>query len=184
MSSHKSRSERSYVSAKTLIHKNLVKVQQGYTLIELLIGISIIGIIFSVGFANFRDFARRQAIAGASREIAGELRLAQERALSGQKPSHVNCNDPNRLSGFSFLVEDSTSYSIQAVCSAGTVDIKNVTLSPGIEISTPSPNPIVFKVLGEGTNIPDSSPASLDVIHTQSGDKASILITSSGEIKQ
>ena len=54
----------------------------GYTLIEILVGLTIIGIIFGVGFASFREFSRRQSLAGGVKTLVGDLRLAQEQAIS------------------------------------------------------------------------------------------------------
>ena len=166
-----------------LLHKNLVNIQKGYTLIELLIGLSVIAIVFSTGFVNFRDFSRRQALIGAAREISGELRLAQEKALSGQKPDHLNCNTPNTLAGFNFRIDSPNSYVIEAVCSLGTVEVKSIELVPSITISTPTPNPILFKVLGQGTNILSGESAVLTLTQTDLGNTLNVSIGATGEIK-
>lgn len=158
------------------------KLSYGYTLIELLIGISVVGIIFSVGFVNFRDFSRRQALIGTVREISGELRLAQERALSGQKPDDINCNPPNTLAGYAFTVTSPNSYTVAASCSGGLVEIKNVQLVPTVTISTPNPNPILFKVLGEGTNIPSGTTATLILARADLESSIEIMIETGGEI--
>ena len=59
-------------------------IQKGYTLIELLVGISIIAIIFGVGFVSYREFSRRQSLTGVTKQLVGDLRLAQQLALTGQ----------------------------------------------------------------------------------------------------
>lgn len=154
-----------------------------FTLIEILIGLTIIGLIFSFGFANFRDFSRRQALLGEKRKVAADLRLAQEQALSGNKPSNLSCSSPDVLNGFTFYVVDNSSYKIQADCSGGApVDVKSVDLVSGVTISIPSPNPVLFKSLGQGTNI-QSPGLTLTLTQTETGATQTVSVTSTGEIK-
>ena len=65
-----------------------------YTLIEILVGLTIVGLLFGFGFVSFRDFSRRQTLAGSAKKVQGDLRLTQESALSGKKPSDFDCNPP------------------------------------------------------------------------------------------
>lgn len=163
-------------------HKSL-----GYTLIELLVGLTIISLLFGFGFVSFREFSRRQALAGVAKTIRGDLRLAQQMALSGEKPLHSPCTSAKLLNGYRFTVVDSQQYAIRAYCSIGgsevEVEVKTVNLVSGVSISTPfpDPNPILFKVLGQGTNIPGQT----TIILTQSltGNIVTITITQGGEIK-
>lgn len=159
------------------------KSEIGYTLIEILVGVTILGLFFSFGFASFRDFSRRQALSGTAKQVQGDLRLAQQQALSGKKPIGEECNSPDVLNSFGFRVVDSTSYSVRANCSGGSVVIKDVTLPSGITISVPSPNPIRFKVLGQGTFITSGETATLTLTQVGTGNQATITVTSGGEIK-
>lgn len=158
------------------------RTSYAFTLVEILIGLTIVGLIFSFGFANFRDFSRRQALLGEKRKVTGDLRLAQEQALSGNKPANISCASPDTLNGYNFYVPDVSSYIIQANCSAGTVDTKTVELSDGITISVPTPNPIIFKSLGLGTNIPAGG-ITLTLTQSETGATQTIDITETGEIK-
>ena len=155
----------------------------GYTLIELLVGLSIIGLIFSFGFVNFRDFSRRQALDSAVRDIRGQLRFTQERALSGQKPDDSSCNSPNRLEGYNFSVVTNSNYVVEAKCSGGAVQIRDINLVENITISTPSTNPILFKVIGQGNNIPIGTSITITITQVESGDTRDITISASGEIQ-
>ncbi len=159
---------------------------KGYSLIEILVVLSILGILFAAGYANFRDFARRQTVSNAAKGIAGDLRLAQQMALSGQKPSDSNCTGANVLNGFKFEVISSDHYEIRAICSGVNPPpaTKDVILAAGVEIATPfpSPNPIIFKVLGNGTNI-GATNATLRVRQTVTGATQDIIITSGGRIQ-
>lgn len=162
--------------------KRLQKKINGYTLIELLIGLSVIGIIFSLGFVSFREFSRRQALNGAKKLLVGQLRVAQELALSGDKPSDPFCNAPNRLKGYNFRALTNLNYTIEASCTGGDVETKNVDLDGDITISEPSTNPILFKVLGQGTNI-DTDDTTITLTQTVTGNTREIVITKSGEIR-
>lgn len=155
--------------------------KKGYTFIEILVALTIVGLIFGIGYVNFRDFSRRQALSGTARSVMGDLRLAQEQALAGKKPSAAFCNSPNQLNGYNFRVNSSTSYQLEANCSGGNVVTKSVTLPTGISLSTPSPNPITFKILGQGTNL--SADATITLTQPGTSNTKQIVVTSGGEIK-
>jgi prepilin-type N-terminal cleavage/methylation domain-containing protein len=159
----------------------MAKKYAGYTLIEILVSLTIVGLIFGIGYVNFRDFSRRQALAGVARSIKGDLRLAQEQALAGKKPTSAFCNSPNQLNGYNFRVISSQSYQLEANCSGGSVMTKTGTLPSDISVSTPSPNPITFKILGQGTNL--SADATLTLTQARTANSATITVTSGGEIK-
>lgn len=154
---------------------------KGYTLIEILVALTIIALIFSIGYVNFRDFSRRQALAGTARSLMGDLRLAQEQATAGKKPAVVACNLPNELNGFNFRVTGTSSYQLEANCSGGNSLTKAVTLPTGVSVSTPSPNPITFKILGQGTNL--SADATLTLTQAGTTNTRLVTVTSGGEIK-
>lgn len=155
----------------------------GYTLIEILVGLTIVGLLFGFGFVSFRDFSRRQALGGAAKIIQGDLRLAQQQALSGKKPNDAKCNSPNSLNAFSFQVNSVSQYTINADCTGGLVQVKTTNLAGGIMLSTPSPNPVKFKVLGQGTNIPGGSSVALTLTQAGTANIFTVTISSSGEIK-
>lgn len=152
----------------------------GYTLIEILIGMSITGLIFSFGYMSYRDFARRQSLASSARRIRADLKLAQEQALSGKKPSSAACSAVGSLSGYDFYVDSITSYVIQANCIGGLVDDKAVEISSEISIVA-VPNRFTFKVIGKGTNL--SAPAIITLTQAATEDTQVITVSPEGEIK-
>ncbi len=160
---------------------------KGYTLIEILVGLTIIGIVFGVGYAGFRDFSRREQLSSVSKVLVGDLRLAQARALSGQKPEDIKCTaQDQRLDGYSLQITSEATYEINAKCSAGVVNdpaIKSVILPIGVTISTPVVNPLTFKTLGEGTNIPSGQSVILTLTQTATGKTYTVTISAGGEIK-
>jgi len=159
--------------------------RRGYTLIEILVGMTIFALVFLLGFAAYREFARRQALVSLARQMRGEIRLAQELALAGKKPA-MGCGV---LNGYYFFVDPPDQYYIEAVCDAGsTSDEKVVDLPQGFTISGLVPdvipkNSILFKALGAGTNIPDSTSTTITITQTDTGNTAVVTVTSGGEVR-
>ncbi len=154
--------------------------RSGYTLIEILVGMSIIGLIFSFGYISYRDFARRQSLLGNARNLRADLRLAQEQAMSGKKPSSVACSGEGSLVGYDFYLDSATSYVIQANCTGGLVNDKVVETSSEISL-TAVPNRFTFKVIGKGTSL--SNPAIITLTQAATENTQVITISPEGEIK-
>ncbi len=157
------------------------RINNGYTLIELLVGLSIVSIIFSVGFAGYRDFSRRQALTGVSKQLKSDLRLAQQLALTGQKPDGVACDT---LNGYTFNRINSNEYSLVANCTNGGVTLtspeyKRVDLGDDITL-TATVSSFQFKSLGQGTNL--SAANTLTLTHI-SGNVSVLNVGVGGDIK-
>jgi len=173
------------VLLKFKLHKlNFLQQNRGYTLIEILVGMSIFALVFLLGFASYREFARRQALAGVARSMRGDIRFAQELALAGKKPAS-GCGV---LRGYYFVSSPPSTYEISAYCDTGVVLEKRVDLVLGITLSgmapdlTPS-NTILFKALGAGTNIPAGSSTIITLSQTDIGNTAIVTVTTGGEIR-
>ena len=63
------------------------KKSSGFSLVELLVVISIICILSVVGIASYINFSRSQTVTQAARKIVQDMRLAQSLANNGQKPT-------------------------------------------------------------------------------------------------
>ena len=150
--------------------------KRGYTLIEILVALTILGLIFFYGFASFREFSRRQALLSSARSLVGEIRLTQEFALSGNKPAGCIVLDGFRVK-FS-----PAQYGVVAVCEAAELSIgkDGISLADGVTLNATVPS-ITFKVLGQGTDIatPD-----MTITLTQEGtdNVQTIVVSASGEI--
>ena len=155
-----------------------------YTLIEILVSMTIIGLLFAFGIANYRDFARRKALSGTAEAVRGDLRLAQSYAITGKKPNDPDCNPPdNTLDSYSLRINSQSEYIIEANCSGGIVSVKDVNLASGMTISTDATdNTVKFKVLGQGTNI-GTTDAVITVTQLATGTSLDVTVTSGGEIK-
>jgi prepilin-type N-terminal cleavage/methylation domain-containing protein len=170
--------------------KYRIPYASGYTLIEILVVLTIISLLFAVGYANFRGFSQRQAVLDAAKEIQSDLRLAQQMALSGQLPADSKCKTSNTLNGYNFKIYSQQEYKIEANCTGGIVTSKDVNLSSdtSISISPTSANPITFNILGNGTNIPDNldgTDGSVAIIIKQTGteNQSTITVSSGGQIQ-
>lgn len=159
--------------------------KNAFTLIEILVALTIIGLIFAFGYVSFRDFSRRQALQGAVRQVKGDLRLAQQAAVSGDKPSDPKCSSSNAFTGYNFDVTSSTSYAIEAVCAGvtgGIVQTKNVDLTSSEITISSSRNPVLFKALGQGTDIASGTITAITLYQTSTGNSLTIVVNAGGEI--
>ena len=152
-------------------------IERAYTLIEILVSLTIVSLIFGVGYVSFREFSRRQALAGTARSLRGDLRLAQGQALAGKKP--IGCTV---LDGFRFSAVSESAYSIVAGCSNGDFSIgkDSVSFPDGVTMN-PVPGNILFKVLGQGTDL--GSDVEVNLAQEATGNAIKVTITIGGEIK-
>lgn len=155
-----------------------------YTLIEILIVLVIIGLFTSIGYANFRGYARRQQSINIARQVEADLRYAQELSLSGQKPAGFCNNKGDQLDAIVFNVNGESSYQIYAHCilESGGEDtsssFKNISLPESIKFQPVSLN-IMFYTIGRGTNLSDDITLSICTDQEDSG----LLISKQGKIQ-
>ena len=83
----------------------------GYTLIELMVVITISLIIMAMGIASFSQFNKRQKVKVAADDIVSRLRLAQKLATAG---SYSGC--AGVFDGTQFSVTSGNSYKIEIIC--------------------------------------------------------------------
>lgn len=161
-------------------------MRRGFTLIEVLIVIVILGVIMAVGSVRFREFERRQAVVSAKRQLLGDVRAAQSDAVSGRKPT--GCT--GTLQGYGFQVTGTAgpaSYRTFARCSAGagTADLvtKSAELGESITISLPSVNPVLFKPVAEGTNMVEGTSVTINIGSSGTSTVDTLIINASGEVR-
>lgn len=148
-------------------------MKNGFTLIELLVAVSIIGIIFGIGVAKYQEFNRRQILFQAAEELKSNLRLAQDKALAGEK----DCTGD--LEGYR-VTFSTTSYSFRSQCSEG--DGPEATFSYyGETQMTSGPSSILFKVLGLGTDVAGTVQIRLELSGVTG--EETIMVSGAGEIR-
>jgi prepilin-type N-terminal cleavage/methylation domain-containing protein len=128
----------------------------GFTLVELLVSITIMGILLGLGIAEYMRFNHYQLLTQVANGVRSDLRLAQGKAVSGEIPEGCGFLPLDGYEVEFYSSGASDYYIIRAVCQPSKkIDIKKVSLPEGLVLTVPSVNPILFKVLGLGTNIPD-----------------------------
>jgi prepilin-type N-terminal cleavage/methylation domain-containing protein len=90
--------------------------QKGFTLIELMIAISIMAVVGVLGIVGFSNFNKAQVLQTSTNEVIMKLNLAKSRAQSQIKPSAC----PGRLDGYRVVISTPKSYILYVVCSGVT----------------------------------------------------------------
>lgn len=148
----------------------------GFTLIELLVGISVITILFTISVAKYNEFNRRQILVQAAQELKSNLRLAQSKALAGEKPSGWCANPGQSLEGWRLSFDGSSAYSIKAVCT-GDLEASFKTVTLPSSVTRLSGTSVLFKVLAQGVEAETSFTLS------GYGESRKVTVTTTGEIK-
>ncbi len=161
------------------------QMPNGYTLIEILVVISLIAVVFVSGFTSYRGFQERQQLEAAARQIRTDLRLAQEYSIATRKPDTTpdNICEASTLQGYQFTRVSNATYRIEAKCSAGLYVVKGpISLPSSITMSTiPGGDKILFQVLGYGIASPTD--VTITLTHITTSTTTQIVVTPSGEIR-
>lgn len=110
------------------IHCNLL----GFTLIELMVVITIISIITGIGVASYNKYNSRRIVEKAAEELRANIRLAQSRAINNEKDSRCG---PDILDGWYVEYLSSSSYQLFCICGgneyrpSSAINITNVSLN-------------------------------------------------------
>jgi len=148
------------MSNKRYTRSLFIRNSHGFTLVELLIVITIMASLLSLGLASFTSFNKRERLKQAALTLKATLRFAQTKSISSEKPA----SDCTQFVGLrvSFTSEN---YSTQHECSpeglVGTVD--TVTLPVGV---TFDPIPSSFTYLTHSNSVNLDSDQSLILTNT------------------
>lgn len=152
-------------------------MRKAYTLVELLIGLSIVALVFSFSSFSYREFTRRQIIISAARQLEADLRLAQTESLAGKKPA--GCN--GLLSGYLFARLSQSQYRVSAQCVNSSVVIRDVSLPQGVILNNFSS--FTFKTLGDGTTLPQGGTVSIILSIPGISYTDTVVVSASGDIQ-
>lgn len=83
----------------------------GFTLIEILVSVAIIFLLTGLTLAGYGAFNKKQTVETAAYQLASDLRLAQQKAISGEKP--VGC--AGDLQSWQTVISSGSYYST-AIC--------------------------------------------------------------------
>lgn len=137
------------------------KTASGFTLVELLVVITIMAIVGAYAFSNFGSFGEDQKLKSATQDIQSLLRQAQTNASTG-----VQCS--NGSWQVEFAADNKT---INLKCSTSATPVKVLTLSSNISTSgvsgsfcpTGTPFTITFEKLSGKMSFGDPRCASLTI---------------------
>jgi len=161
------------------LQSNKSLTNSGFTILELLVVLLVLGILLGTGVAGYRDFSRRQNVANAKRQIETGLRFAQSEASAGKRGT---CSGD--FEGYKFHMYGSY-YEIFITCSLGDELVKHEDLDSSVAVAISGQNPFIFLALAGGTDIPPIPPGSPTVfdITSESGGNSTISINSQGQIQ-
>jgi prepilin-type N-terminal cleavage/methylation domain-containing protein len=152
------------------------KICPGFTLIELMIVLSIIGLLFTFGFAQYVQFNRQQMLIQSAQELKNNLRYAQSKALAGEKPTACGVY---ALQGYKLAFSNSQNYEIKAVCNNTDFVVRTgLSLRTNVELDS-GPNPVTFKVLAQGV----ITPGTFVLRYSGTTNTESVTVTETGEIR-
>ncbi len=160
------------------------KILKGYTILEIIIAVFIIVILFSVTQASYRQFVLRKSVESVKKNIISDIKLAQVYASSGKKSA--TCTG---LNGYRFISyadinnPDLNYYRIYADCVTDEL-VKEVYLSKIAKnvVFLVNTN-VLFKILGQGTNIPVGQTRIFTIRQSTTNYSATITVSSAGEVR-
>lgn len=159
---------------------SMLNRRRGYTLIEIMVVLTIGVILGTVGMVKYRDASKRQAVDAAAEKLVSALRKAQSNAAAGKKG---NCGGV--LAGWEVTIYQN-SYTTWILCGTTPILDSSETFSSTLITTNAesgiNPNPILFNVLNTGTNITSGS-TSILIWDTKSNYQRTINVTSTGSIQ-
>lgn len=137
----------------------IIGKSKGFTLIELMVVLSITAILGMLGIAGFTTYNEVQILQGAASELATTLNVAKSRALSQVKLGSACDLDSRILNGYSVQVKIvNKSYTLNSHCSVGSTLFESIldtrTLPKNITFENDSSTTFFFPIITGGVEIP------------------------------
>lgn len=131
-------------------------MKKGFTLIELIVVVTIMMILSTTGIASFVTYSRSQELSTATQNFITTLQLAKASAASQVKPLSDTCNAERPLDGYAVTITPnaaftagSNAYSLAPVCGGSADSVSTVahTLPGTLRFAMTGPLIITFHVI-------------------------------------
>lgn len=124
-----------YVLVMRVYRKSCV-ARYGFTLLEILVAATVISLLSGVSLVGYNRFQERQQLNFAKEQLRSDLRQAQQKALSGEKPAGWCVGAGVSLQSWRLEFINGNSYRLVGVCSdKSTVVDKTASLAAGATLS-------------------------------------------------
>jgi prepilin-type N-terminal cleavage/methylation domain-containing protein len=134
------------VLART-IHTPNHSWQRGFTLVELIVAVSILLLITGAGIASYINLNDRQTLITTAKDLQSYMRAAQKKARAGDKPS--GCDTLNSY-GLVSAGASPTIVSLKAICDSGSFTSDTLTFPASVTLQNALD--MEFLVLSGGVN--------------------------------
>jgi len=160
--------------------EKMLSGQKGITMTELLVTISIITILASVGVASFFNSLPRYRLNATTRDLVSDLRLARQQAATENwqyAVQFLSTTSYNVVRGDQPLIQSSTSFST----------IKSVNAQTSVSWSMPAampllqPNGLIARWVPSGNSVTAGAPDSI-VLTDPHTDTKTVIISAGGRI--
>lgn len=141
-------------------HSPTPPAKNGFTLIEMLVAITIMLLLFGIGIVSYLRFDSRQQLIQAGEELKSSLRIAQARARAGDRPP--GCE---RLQAYELTFISDQAYEIRVLCDpepASDIVRSQGVFKRGVRLAESPANSIAFRSLHGGVDNPQSYDLTLD----------------------
>jgi type II secretory pathway pseudopilin PulG len=129
---------------------------KGFTLIEVVVSIGIALALVGSVIVNYNGYNDAQTVKQAALTLKNNIRFAQSKANTGEKPS--NCT---QLLGYQISFT-SNSYTIQASCEPEGLSGNSIAVTfPTSLVFNPVPSAIIFYPVGRGTDLSNATSLSI-----------------------
>ncbi|OGZ33752.1 MAG: hypothetical protein A2Y98_03215 [Candidatus Portnoybacteria bacterium RBG_19FT_COMBO_36_7] len=88
----------------------ILKPRQGFTLLEMLIVLAIISIMATLILVRYREGQKTYVLSQAAQTLVGNIREAQNLAITGAEVKKPDGNDYPRIGGYGIYIKDETHY--------------------------------------------------------------------------
>ena len=136
------KNKKNYLSSLT---SHLSFPQKGFTLIELMVVLSVTAVLGTLGIAGFTTYNQVQTLQVSANDLATTLNVARSRALSQVKLGSSCSASSQILEGYSVDISvPNKSYTLSSRCSGATSNLDIKTLPQNVSFKSPDTSPTSF----------------------------------------